>query len=55
MTGHAAISGMRPLLLSVLAARGSLHRHAPGSILPSRVQMATLTLATGFHLGNVGL
>ncbi len=55
MTGHTAISGMRPLLLSVLAASGALHRHAPGSILPSTAQMATLMPGNSGHPGNVRL
>ncbi len=54
MTGKIAISGMRPPLLSVMAASGALYRLALGSILPSRAQMATLILRTDGHLGNVG-
>ncbi len=54
MTGNTVISGMRPSLLSVMAASGALYRHASGSILPSRAQIATLILRTDGHLGNVG-
>ena len=54
MTGNTVINGMRPPLLSIMAASGALYSHASGSILPSRARMATLMLRTSGHLGNVG-
>ncbi len=54
MTGNTVISGMRPPLLSIMAASGALYSHASGSILPSRARMATPMLRTGGPLGNIG-